>query len=180
MPVNAALLVCALSILIDCAVIGSDVAFTAITATATIATMFSYLIPIVARHTVGRKTFRAAEWNLGRWSLVLGIVAGLYIMLLFCVLLLPQEYPITSVWLLRMIVVGSAIADYNLQQETLNYAPVCIGIVTIVSLVGWVLPFGLGGRYWFTGPKRTIEEEVDERSGPAWTAQHHGNMSKLP
>jgi hypothetical protein len=48
-------------------------------------------------------------------------------------------------------------------QQTLNYAPICIGIVTIVSLVGWILPFGLGGRYWFTGPKKTIEEaELNE------------------
>lgn len=38
----------------------------------------------------------------------------------------------------------------------MNYAPICIGIVTIVSLVGWILPFGLGGRHWFTGPKRTV------------------------
>jgi hypothetical protein len=30
--------------------------------------------------------------------------------------------------------------------------------VTIISLAGWVLPFGFGGRHWFTGPKRTIEE----------------------
>lgn len=42
-------------------------------------------------------------------------------------------------------------------QETLNYAPICIGIVTIVSLAGWVLPFGLGGRHWFSGPKRTVD-----------------------
>ncbi|KAK3938979.1 amino acid/polyamine transporter I [Diplogelasinospora grovesii] len=138
-PVHAAFLVFGLSIAITCAVIGSTVAFSAITATATIATNFSYLIPIAARYTVGRKTFQpAASWNLGKYSLPLGIVAGLYIMFLFTVLLLPQLYPVT--------------------KETLNYAPICIGIVTIVSLVGWILPFGLGGRYWFTGPKRTIDE----------------------
>lgn len=96
-PVNAALLVCTLSIVITCAVIGSSVAFTAITATSTIATNFSYLIPITARHTVGQKTFKPAEWNLGKFSLPLGIVSGLYIMFLFCVLLLPQLYPITAV-----------------------------------------------------------------------------------
>jgi amino acid transporter len=96
-PVNAAFLVCGLSIAITCAVIGSTVAFTAITATATIATNFSYLIPIVARHTVGRKTFQPAEWNLGKWSPVLGLISGLYIMFLFVVLLLPQLYPVTSV-----------------------------------------------------------------------------------
>lgn len=47
----------------------------------------------------------------------------------------------------------------------MNYAPICIGIVTIVSLVGWVLPFGLGARYWFKGPRRTIEEEDSKTGG---------------
>ncbi|KAK4539886.1 hypothetical protein LTR36_010280 [Oleoguttula mirabilis] len=135
-PVNAAFLVCALSIAITCAVIGSSVAFTAITATGTIATNFSYLFPIMARHTVGRDTFKPAEWNLGKFSLPMGIISGLYIMFLFCVLLLPQLYPVTAM--------------------SLNYAPICIGIVTIISVVGWVLPFGLGGMHWFAGPKRTI------------------------
>ncbi|EMC98546.1 hypothetical protein BAUCODRAFT_147061 [Baudoinia panamericana UAMH 10762] len=145
MPVNAAYLVCALSIAITCAVIGSTVAFSAITATATIATNFSYLFPILARHTVGRTTFKPAEWNLGRFSLPIGIVAGTYILFLFSVLLLPQLYPVTA--------------------ETLNYAPICIGIVTTISLVGWFLPFGLGGRYWFTGPKRTIDQADSRDTG---------------
>jgi amino acid transporter len=96
-PVHAAFLVCGMSIAITCAVIGSTVAFSAITATATIATNFSYLIPIVARHTVGRKTFQPAKWNLGKWSPVIGVISGLYIMFLFTVLLLPQLYPVTSV-----------------------------------------------------------------------------------
>lgn len=115
-PVNAAFLVCGLSIAITTAVIGSVVAFSAITATvstrrspdrtdgnadvesqATIATNFSYLIPIFARHTVGRNRFKPAEWNLGGWTLLLGIISGLYIMFLFIVLLLPQLYPVTAV-----------------------------------------------------------------------------------
>lgn len=145
-PLHAAYLVLFLSIAITCAVIGSEVAFSAITATATIATNFSYLIPIAARHTVGRRAFRPARYNLGRWSTAIGTVSCLYIMFQFAVLLLPQEYPVSA--------------------ETLNYAPICIGIVSVVSLAGWWLPCGLGGRYWFTGPKRTVEEEdVQEVDG---------------
>ena len=38
-----------------------------------------------------------------------------------------------------------------------------IGGISIISLLGWVLPFGLGGKHWFKGPQRTIsEEEVTE------------------
>lgn len=57
------------------------------------------------------------------------------------VLLLPQVYPVTG--------------------ETLNYAPIMIGGISIISLVGWLFP-KYGGRHWFEGPKRTISvEEVE-------------------
>ena len=138
MAVNAALLVCFMGIAITTAVIGSTVAFSAITATATISTNFSYLIPIVARQTVGRKTFVPAKWNLGKLSMPLAIIATLYILFLFSVLLLPQLYPVDS--------------------ETLNYAPICIGIISIVSLVGWFFP-RWGAMYWFKGPVKTITEQ---------------------
>jgi hypothetical protein len=31
--------------------------------------------------------------------------------------------------------------------------------ISIISLVGWVLPFGYGGRAWFKGLQRAITEE---------------------
>jgi hypothetical protein len=68
----------------------------AITATATIATHASYLFLIVARHTAGRKTFVPANWNLGRSSLPLAVVASVHISFLFVVLLLPQLYLVTA------------------------------------------------------------------------------------
>ncbi|KAK3374758.1 amino acid or gaba permease [Podospora didyma] len=148
-PVNAAMLVSALSVALTTAVIGSTVALSAIIATATIATNFSYLIPIAARHTVGRKRFQPHEFTLGKFSLVVGVLACTYIMFLFTVLLLPELYPVT--------------------KETLNYAPICIGIVTIVSLFGWILPLGLGGKDWFAGPKRTIDDIDRGQSRTVWT-----------
>jgi amino acid transporter len=97
MPIHAAYLVLGLSVTITCAVIGSTVAFSAITATATIATIFSYLWPIIARQTVGRKLFKPAKWNLGRWSLLLAIIASAYILYLVVVLVLSPEFPSTAV-----------------------------------------------------------------------------------
>ena len=105
MAVNAGLLVAAISILVTLSVIGSSVAFSAITATATIATNFSYLFPIMARQTVGRKSFVPAKWNLGKYSAPIAAIASLWISFLFVVLVLPQLYPVTA--------------------ETLNYAPIC-------------------------------------------------------
>lgn len=96
-PVHAAFLVFVLGVAITCAVIGSTVAFTAITATATIVTNVSYLIPIVARHTIGRRDFQPARFNLGRYSTVVGAVSAIYIMFIFVVLVLPQLYPVTAV-----------------------------------------------------------------------------------
>lgn len=46
----------------------------------------------------------------------------------------------------------------NDDQQTLNYAPVVIGGIFVIALGGWFFPFGLGGRHWFSGPKRTISE----------------------
>lgn len=97
LPVNACILIAVLSIAINAAVIGSYVAFSAITAAATVGTNLSYLIPIVARQTVGRKTFEPAKWNLGRYSIPISMIAGGYIMFLFVVLMLPQLYPVTAV-----------------------------------------------------------------------------------
>ncbi|KAI7553345.1 hypothetical protein KC331_g1293 [Hortaea werneckii] len=138
LPVNAALLMVVLTIAICAAVIGSTVAFSAITAAATIGTNLSYLIPIVARQTVGRKHFKPAKWNLGAWSIPVSIIASLYIAFLFVVLMLPQLYPVNA--------------------QTLNYAPIVIGGITAIALGGWFFPFSLGARYWFEGPKRTITE----------------------
>ncbi len=137
MAVNAALLVFVMSCAITTAVIGSAVAFSAITATATIATNVSYLIPIIARQTVGRKSFVPAKWNLGKFSLPLAIIATCYILFLFAVLVLPQLYPVDA--------------------DTLNYAPICIGIITIISLGAWFFP-KWGAMYWFQGPIKTITE----------------------
>ncbi|KAF2840697.1 amino acid transporter [Patellaria atrata CBS 101060] len=142
MPINAAFLVFGISVIICTAVIGSTVAFSAITATATIATNFSYLFPIVARHTVGKKRFKPAKWNLGRASPYIAAIASMWICFQVGVLLLPQLYPVTG--------------------KTLNYAPVMIGGVTLISVVGWWLPFEKGGRYWFKGPQRTISKEEVE------------------
>lgn len=82
---------------INASVIGSYVAFTALTAATTVGTNLSYLIPIVARHTVGRKDFQVAEWNLGRWTIPITCVASAYIGFLFVVLMLPQLYPVDAV-----------------------------------------------------------------------------------
>jgi len=138
MPVNAACVVLLCAVAIEAAIIGSTVAFYALTATATISTNLSYLVPIVARHTVGRKYFTPAKWNLGKLSPILGTITALYILFQFVVLMLPQVFPVNA--------------------KTLNYAPIMIGGITLIALVSWFFP-KWGGRHWFQGPQRTISED---------------------
>ncbi|KAK2074212.1 hypothetical protein P8C59_008434 [Phyllachora maydis] len=146
-PAAAALLVLAVALVVASAplALGSaaDVAMAAVAAAATAATNLSYLIPLAARYTVGRAAFRPAPaLRLGRaGSWLLAPVAAAWIGFLFVVLLLPQRYPVSA--------------------RSLNYAPVCVGIVAVASVVGWVAPWGLGGRYWFAGPRRTLGDVVD-------------------
>lgn len=135
-PVNAAFLVVFIAAAVSCTVLGSSVAFSAITATTVICQNISYLFVLVTRHTVGRSDFEPAPWNLGLLSLPIGCFSILWITFLSIILLLPQVFPVTL--------------------QTLNYSPICLVIVTSVSVIGWVLPFGWGGRHWFKGPTNTI------------------------
>ena len=123
-PVNAALLVVFIAAAVSCTVLGSSVAFSAITATTVICQSISYLFVLVTRHTLGRSSFKPAQWNLGQLSLPIGCFS------------IPQVFPVTL--------------------QTLNYSPICLGIVTTVSVIGWVFPFGRGGRHWFKGPRKTL------------------------
>lgn len=41
--------------------------------------------------------------------------------------------------------------------QSLNYAPIAVGIVLLVSVGWWVC----GARKWFTGPRRTLDEAED-------------------
>lgn len=79
MPVSAACLVLVFAILICVIQVGSSVAFLALTATATIATNVGYLVPIVARQTVGRQHSKPGRWNLVSFSMPCAVVASLYI-----------------------------------------------------------------------------------------------------
>ena len=143
-PVNAAFLVVVIAAAVSCTVMGSTVAFSAITATTVICQSISYLFILGTRHTLGRSIFEPARWNLGRLSLPIGCFSILWIAFLCIILLFPQLYPVTL--------------------QTLNYAPICLGIVTFVSVAGWVLPFGWGGRHWFKGPTKTLSESLEDES----------------
>ncbi|KAI9000136.1 amino acid or gaba permease [Hyaloraphidium curvatum] len=150
MPVRAQWLCAALSVLILLPVLGSTVAFTALSSTGTISVDTSYLIPILGRLTAGRHTFKQGEWNLGRFSVPLGIFVCIWISVLFVCLCLPQLWPVTA--------------------STFNFAPVMIGGISLISGLGWIF----SGRKWFKGPQRLISEAEAEAMENAYSSTHGG------
>ncbi|KAI9034204.1 amino acid or gaba permease [Hyaloraphidium curvatum] len=150
MPVRAMWLCTGLSVLILLPVLGSTVAFTALSSTGTIAVDTSYLIPIAGRLTAARHTFKPGEWNLGRLSIPMGTFVCIWITILFVCLCLPQLWPVTP--------------------QNFNFAPVMIGGITLISSLGWIF----SGRKWFKGPQRLISEAEAEAMEEAYAATHGG------
>jgi amino acid transporter len=108
--------------------LGSVVAFTAVTSIATIGLYISYAIPILLRVTAARKSFEPGPWNLGRFGVPIGIVAVLWVGFLTVLFVLPTAYPVTAL--------------------NFNYASVAVGFVLVFCLGYWLL----SARRWYDGP----------------------------
>ncbi|OWM68030.1 hypothetical protein CDL15_Pgr017598 [Punica granatum] len=111
----------------------SYVAFEAMVSIATIGSYIAYALPTLFRVTLARKSFVPGPFNLGRFSILAGWVAVLWVITISVLFSLPVAYPITT--------------------ETLNYAPVAVGGLLILTVSAWVL----SARHWFTGPITNID-----------------------
>lgn len=49
---------------------------------------------------------------------------------------------------------------YPVTYQTLNYAPVAVGIVLFGALFAWFLPCGLGAKDWFKGCRQVLDDSV--------------------
>jgi hypothetical protein len=112
----------------------SDTAFSAITQISTIGYSTSYAIPIILRVTVSRNTFQQGPYNLGRLSILNGVIASVFLVCTSICFFFPTSF------------------DENMQQtaEDFNYTCVVYGAALVVAGIYW---FG-GARKWFTGPVR--------------------------
>jgi len=111
----------------------------------------SYAIPILLRITIGRDKFVQAEWNLGNWSIPIGIVSVTWCCFMTAVLCLPQATPTT--------------------QDNLNYSPVALGLVLFVAIFVW----NVSAKYWFKGAKTYTNTNASECSTltPSETLELH-------
>ena len=122
----------------------SPVAYFAVTSIAVIGLYVAYVAPVFLRLLAGDR-FQPGPWTLGRWTRPVGIIATLWVVVIFVLFLLPQAQPINI--------------------TTFNYTPV----VFLVVLGGAAIWYAASARKWFKGPKvqgspeelRAIEQDLE-------------------
>ncbi|KAI0299995.1 amino acid transporter [Multifurca ochricompacta] len=127
-------LACTLSFILGLPSLGSSVAFSAATSIATIGLYISYGIPIALRVIYAHRFVRG-PFHLGKFSYPISIAAVLWIAFISIVFCLPELNPVNS--------------------QTLNYAPVAVGIVITYAFGFWLV----SARTWFAGPVKQIAAE---------------------
>ncbi|ONI31522.1 hypothetical protein PRUPE_1G317800 [Prunus persica] len=133
-PVNAVWLSALVSFCMALTSLGSLVAFNAMVSIATIGLYIAYALPIFLRVTLARKSFVAGPFNLGRYGVLIGWISVLWVATITVLFSLPVAYPITI--------------------ETLNYTPVAVGGLLLITVLAWILR----ARHWFKGPITNINE----------------------
>ena len=134
-PVRAIWLSCVLAFILGIPGLTNKAALGALFSLTATGLYSSYVIPIFLRCTLGRKIFKPAEFNLGSWSIPMGIISVLWATFMLIVLCLPQASPITV--------------------DTMNYSPIVLGAVLCLSITYWYM----GARKWFKGIKRYTNTE---------------------
>lgn len=133
-PIRTIWLAATLSFLLAIPSLGSEVAFAAATSIATIGLYISYGLPILIA-VIWPKNFQKGPFNLRFASRPVGIIACLWIGFISIVFCLPTANPV--------------------DDQTLNYTPVAVGIVALWTFGSWFF----WARKWFTGPIPQIEAE---------------------
>ncbi|KAA1473609.1 APC amino acid permease [Dentipellis sp. KUC8613] len=114
-------------------------AISAIFSLGVVAQYTAYTIPIAARY-LGKNDFKKGPFHLGIFSLPVAVIAVAFMSF--------------------MIVIFTFPTTPNPTTEDMNYTVVVSGGVVILSLAYYFFP-KYGGRYWFQGPIRTVEDDLD-------------------
>ncbi|XP_050372445.1 amino-acid permease BAT1 homolog isoform X2 [Argentina anserina] len=132
-PINAVWLSALISFCMALTSLGSLVAFNAMVSIATIGLYIAYALPIFFRVTLARKSFVPGPFNLGRYGILVGWIAVIWVAIISVLFSLPVAYPINN--------------------ETLNYTPVAVGGLLIITIFAWIF----SARHWFKGPITNID-----------------------
>ncbi|KAI9319553.1 amino acid permease-domain-containing protein [Zopfochytrium polystomum] len=134
-PFAAVLFSCACAFIFLLTILPSQVAFASITSASVVSIVVAYSAIIACRITLTRKTFRQGAYNLGRYSVPMGVVAVMFGLIVAVCLCLPTSYPVTV--------------------DTLNFAPIIFASWLVLCLGYWVV----SASFWFRGPVKEIEDE---------------------
>ncbi|ONM42268.1 Amino-acid permease BAT1 [Zea mays] len=127
-PVNAVWLSAFVSLCMALPSLGSLVAFQAMASVATTAVYIAYALPILFRVTLARSRFVPGPFSLGRYGVLVGWTAVLWVATITVLFSLPVSYPVT--------------------KDTINYTPVAVAGLFALILSSWIV----AARRWFTGP----------------------------
>ncbi|KAF9425739.1 hypothetical protein BGZ76_003088, partial [Entomortierella beljakovae] len=133
MPLRLVWLAVVVIIILALPSLGSTATLSAISGISIIGFTVSYAIPILLRITVGSETFVQREFNLGRYSKVIGWVAVIWTAFIFLIFNIPQSWPVDNV-------------------DTFNYTPAAVGFLILFTTLTWFL----SARKWFKGPVSEI------------------------
>ncbi|MEO9181623.1 MAG: amino acid permease [Acidimicrobiales bacterium] len=127
-PTNAIWLACAGAFILAFPYWFNYAAYAAVTSIAVIGLYVAYIIPVFLRVRAG-DDFQKGPWNLGRWGVLNGTIATVWVVFICCLLMLPQLSPVT--------------------RSDFNYAPVAVLVVIGFAGIYWLV----SARKWFKGPK---------------------------
>lgn len=108
--------------------LGSIVAFQAMASVSTTALCITYALPTLFRITLARKYFVPGPFNLGRYGVLVGWIAVIWVAVITVLFSLPVSYPVS--------------------KNTLNYTPVAVGGLFTLVVLSWIV----SARHWFKGP----------------------------
>ncbi|KAI9022694.1 amino acid/polyamine transporter I [Hyaloraphidium curvatum] len=135
LPLRTIWLSCTVCYLLSLISLGTPIALFAFNSVGTIGLNTAYVIPVFVRLTFGKDKFKQAEFNLGRFSVLIGWIAVFWVAFLFVLLCLPQVMPVTA--------------------QNMNYASLMLGAVLIYTGISWMA----SARKWFKGPISQVSEE---------------------
>jgi amino acid permease (GABA permease) len=127
-PTNAIWLAAGGALILGLPYLWNNTAYAAVTSIAVIGLYVAYVLPTFLRLRLGSR-FQPGPWQLGRWSRPIGIIAVVWVAIIFVLFMLPTASPITG--------------------TNFNYTVVAVVAVLGFAGIWWLV----SARKWFTGPK---------------------------
>jgi amino acid transporter len=137
-PVNAVWLNCAVGITMTLLMFAGEIAIGAIFSIGACSAFVAFTIPIFIRVFFVGNRFRPGPFNLGRFSIPIGVIACVFVALMVPILNLPS------------------VKGRNLDVTTMNWTCVVYGGPMSFVIIWWFV----SARHWFKGPKVNVAHRM--------------------